>query len=267
MTTTPTPTPELLPEVIYLQAHGDSDEADRTMCPWPGDDVVTWCRDRIWDSDVEYRRAPAPVAAGEWFAVEDNTGAMLFRDESAARSFAAMAGRRLFQVAELPPLPPASEPAPDVSSLTATVTENEVSLEHSMSADFNRVKADMIRLRDHLNDRLEKQSQCPFHPPAPDVAPDARKVAAEAWVVCCLEGIDPIYCETLEEIYAAVAEALFGGIPDSEDHERELQKSVEVLLRDTILRFEGDPPLHLLKVKRLRHLPAPDATLEPNETL
>jgi hypothetical protein len=43
------------PKKIYLQVFGDNGD-ERTDAWWPDEDV-TWCEDRIYDSDVEYIRA------------------------------------------------------------------------------------------------------------------------------------------------------------------------------------------------------------------
>jgi hypothetical protein len=47
------------PTTIYLQWHGDSDDLDEPI----HEDEVTWCRDRIFDGDIEYIRADAVRAA------------------------------------------------------------------------------------------------------------------------------------------------------------------------------------------------------------
>lgn len=46
------------PTTIYLQWHGDSEDIDE---PIQEDAIgeVTWCRDRIYDGDIEYVRADA----------------------------------------------------------------------------------------------------------------------------------------------------------------------------------------------------------------
>jgi hypothetical protein len=44
------------PDKIYLQFHGSGDADDEADVS-PGD--VTWCQDRVFDSDIEYTRTPA----------------------------------------------------------------------------------------------------------------------------------------------------------------------------------------------------------------
>lgn len=48
--------------------------------------------------------------------------------------------------------------------LQAAVTTTEISLTHPTDLPFAVVKEAMIRLRDHLNDRLERELKCPFSP-------------------------------------------------------------------------------------------------------
>jgi hypothetical protein len=44
-----------IPETIYLQWHGDSQVPEDEMSA-PHLDEVTWCADRVYDGDIEYRR-------------------------------------------------------------------------------------------------------------------------------------------------------------------------------------------------------------------
>lgn len=44
------------PEKLYLQFYGDSDDAEGGI-PDPGDMDITWCREKIFDHDLEYVRA------------------------------------------------------------------------------------------------------------------------------------------------------------------------------------------------------------------
>lgn len=91
-------------------------------------------------------------------------------------------------------------------------------------------------------------------PIAPTPAPATSEgTVPNGWVLCCAEGIDPTYCASLEDVRKATKEAIFGSLtePLSEQEESEVEGAVKILLRDKILRFEGDPPLELLPVKRL----------------
>jgi len=45
------------PEKIYLQVCGDCPQTDCDNCKFSDlEDNVTWCKDRIFNKDVEYRR-------------------------------------------------------------------------------------------------------------------------------------------------------------------------------------------------------------------
>ena len=48
------------PEKIYLQVCGDCQINDCEDCKFEDlDDSVTWCKDRIYDKDIEYTRTDA----------------------------------------------------------------------------------------------------------------------------------------------------------------------------------------------------------------
>ena len=50
------------PEKIYLQACGDCNDNDCENCKFEDlEDNVTWCKDKIFDKDIEYIRADAFV--------------------------------------------------------------------------------------------------------------------------------------------------------------------------------------------------------------
>lgn len=43
------------PEIIWLQWHGDSDPSVEDPTDQIFESEVTWCRDKIFDHDIEYR--------------------------------------------------------------------------------------------------------------------------------------------------------------------------------------------------------------------
>ncbi len=48
------------PEKIYLQVCGDCNQADCENCKFEDfEDNVTWCKDKIFDKDIEYTRTDA----------------------------------------------------------------------------------------------------------------------------------------------------------------------------------------------------------------
>ena len=48
------------PEKIYLQACGDCNDNDCENCKFEDlEDNVTWCKDKIFDKDIEYTRTDA----------------------------------------------------------------------------------------------------------------------------------------------------------------------------------------------------------------
>ena len=55
------------PKKIYLQVCGDCPINDCEDCKFE-EDNVTWCKDRIFDNDVEYTRTDAFIEkARKWF--------------------------------------------------------------------------------------------------------------------------------------------------------------------------------------------------------
>lgn len=56
-----------LPDIIYLQLHGDSEYVDNIEEIDFGD--VTWSEDRIYPTDVEYAKVKSP-----WISVKDKAG-------------------------------------------------------------------------------------------------------------------------------------------------------------------------------------------------
>ena len=57
-----------LPDKIYLQVCGDCNANDCENCKFDDlEDNVTWCKDKIFDKDIEYTRTDAFVKrACEW---------------------------------------------------------------------------------------------------------------------------------------------------------------------------------------------------------
>ena len=57
------------PEKIYLQVCGDCNVNDCDNCKFEDlEDNVTWCKDKIFDKDIEYTRTDAFVEkAKKWF--------------------------------------------------------------------------------------------------------------------------------------------------------------------------------------------------------
>lgn len=70
------------PEKIYLQVCGDCNVNDCENCKFDDlEDNVTWCKDKIFDKDIEYTRTDAFIAkAWEW--VEDNILSSSQQDKS-----------------------------------------------------------------------------------------------------------------------------------------------------------------------------------------
>lgn len=62
------------PEKIYLQACGDCMDNDCKNCTFEDlEENATWCRDRIFEKDIEYTRTDAFIEkACEW--LKDNAG-------------------------------------------------------------------------------------------------------------------------------------------------------------------------------------------------
>ena len=54
------------PEKIYLQVCGDCPINDCEDCKFERDNV-TWCKDRIYDNDIEYTRTDAFIEKAETF--------------------------------------------------------------------------------------------------------------------------------------------------------------------------------------------------------
>ena len=57
------------PEKIYLQVCGDCQDNDCDNCKFEDlEDNVTWCKDKIFDKDIEYVRKDAFIEkARKWF--------------------------------------------------------------------------------------------------------------------------------------------------------------------------------------------------------
>lgn len=58
------------PEKIYLQVCGDCNNNDCENCKFEDlEDNVTWCKDKIFDKDIEYTRTDAFIKkACEWLS-------------------------------------------------------------------------------------------------------------------------------------------------------------------------------------------------------
>lgn len=57
------------PEKIYLQVCGDCPQTDCEGCKFEDlEDNITWCKDKIFDKDIEYTRTDAFIEkAAKWF--------------------------------------------------------------------------------------------------------------------------------------------------------------------------------------------------------
>lgn len=56
------------PEKIYLQVCGDCNANDCKNCKFEDlEDNVTWCKDKIFDKDIEYTRSDAFVERADKF--------------------------------------------------------------------------------------------------------------------------------------------------------------------------------------------------------
>lgn len=56
------------PEKIYLQVCGDCNANDCENCKFEDlEDNVTWCKDKIFDNDIEYTRSDAFVERADKF--------------------------------------------------------------------------------------------------------------------------------------------------------------------------------------------------------
>jgi hypothetical protein len=66
------------PEKIYLQVCGDCNANDCENCKFEDlEDNVTWCKDKIFDKDIEYIRTDALIEkAIKFFSphIQDNSG-------------------------------------------------------------------------------------------------------------------------------------------------------------------------------------------------
>lgn len=58
------------PEKIYLQVCGDCPQTDCDNCKFEEmEDNVTWCKDKIFEKDIEYTRTDAFIErAAEWLS-------------------------------------------------------------------------------------------------------------------------------------------------------------------------------------------------------
>lgn len=60
------------PEKIYLQVCGDCNDNNCENCNFEDlEDNVTWCKDKIFDKDIEYTRTDAFIEKA-WNWIEDN---------------------------------------------------------------------------------------------------------------------------------------------------------------------------------------------------
>ena len=56
------------PEKIYLQVCGDCNDNDCENCKFEDlEDNVTWCKDKIFDKDIEYTRTDAFIEKAKEF--------------------------------------------------------------------------------------------------------------------------------------------------------------------------------------------------------
>ena len=57
-----------MPEKIYLQVCGDCQDNECDNCKFEDlEDNVTWCKDKIFDKDIEYTRTDAFIEKAEEF--------------------------------------------------------------------------------------------------------------------------------------------------------------------------------------------------------
>ena len=61
------------PEKIYLQVCGDCNANDCDNCKFEEmEDNVTWCKDKIFEKDIEYTRTDAFIEkAKKWFEIQN----------------------------------------------------------------------------------------------------------------------------------------------------------------------------------------------------
>ena len=69
-----------LPDKIYLQVCGDCNANDCENCKFEDlEDNVTWCKDKIFDKDIEYVRTDVFVKrALSWIKYNNENGGCLF---------------------------------------------------------------------------------------------------------------------------------------------------------------------------------------------
>lgn len=72
-----------LPEKIYLQVCGDCNANDCENCKFEDlEDNVTWCKDKIFDKDIEYTRTDAFIKkACEWLKEQDEIIGISFTED------------------------------------------------------------------------------------------------------------------------------------------------------------------------------------------
>jgi len=61
------------PEKIYLQVCGDCKDNECDNCKFEDlEDNVTWCKDKIFDKDIQYTRTDAFIEkAKKWFEIQN----------------------------------------------------------------------------------------------------------------------------------------------------------------------------------------------------
>ena len=75
------------PEKIYLQVCGDCNANDCENCKFEDfEDNITWCKDKIFERDIEYIRANVFIAkAKKWFEQQpetyDSNGVRVYGEE------------------------------------------------------------------------------------------------------------------------------------------------------------------------------------------
>lgn len=70
-----------IPEKIYLQVCGDCKDNDCKNCKFEDLEEITWCKDKIFEKDIEYTRTDAFIEkACEWLL--NNTNYYIINDKT-----------------------------------------------------------------------------------------------------------------------------------------------------------------------------------------
>jgi hypothetical protein len=83
------------PEKIYLQVCGDCQDNECDICRFEDlEDNVTWCKDKIFDKDVEYIRADA--LKQEWKPSEGQLECLGYAIEKAEKDWSPLTNNRIY---------------------------------------------------------------------------------------------------------------------------------------------------------------------------